>query len=104
MRQSTRAEIVKKYRQFSCPNMAAKSIASELDMSPNRVKAIVKAYMDEKSRKLVTYRIMKRKRQGLRLVRIKAGKASMDWYTDRDDRGIKEYVDGIASRLTGETL
>ena len=104
MKQKTRAEIVKKYQQFSCRHMAAKSIADELDISPNRVKAIVKAHMDEKNRQLVTYRIMKRRRHGLRLVRIKAGKSSMDWYTDRDDQGIKEYVDGIASRLTGETL
>ena len=46
---------------------------------------------------------MKRKRQGLRLVRMRIGGDKMDWYTDKDDAGIEAYANQIRRRLIGET-
>jgi len=104
MKQETREEIVQRYQQSSCRHSAARQIAKELNMAPHRVKAIVQAHFAESSRRRVGYKIMKKRKHGLRLVRITAGHTTMDWYTDRDEQGIQRYVDAIASRLAGETM
>lgn len=102
MKQDTKKQIIDRWRESSYRQGAPSMIAKELDMSRDRVKRVIDAHRNEKTAQVVSYRVMKRTRQGLRLVRVKCGKSSMDWYTDRDDKGIQAFVEGIRERMAGE--
>jgi hypothetical protein len=82
---------------------AKEQIAKRTKIGINRVKAVIGQHENHSVKNLVTYRIMKKKRKGLRLVRITAGKNVMDWYTDKDEKAIQWQCDLIRRRMTGET-
>jgi NCAIR mutase (PurE)-related protein len=95
----TPREIFKQYQQYDNKNNAAYCAALKFGISPKEVKEAVKQHRKDKEEKLVTYKIMKKKRQGLRLVRVTANGQTMDWYTDRDEKGIKEFVESLRHRM-----
>ena len=96
-------QIITLWKQLHKEPDATQQIANRTKIGLSRVKAIIGQHENKSAQNLVKYRIMKKKRQGLRLVRITAGKNVMDWYTDKDEKGIQWQCDLIRRRMTGET-
>ena len=102
MTQMTNQEIFKEYQKYANQNNAEMCASRKLGIPQKQIKQAVKQYKKEKADNLVTYRIMKKKRQGLRLVRVVANGQSMDWYTDRDEKGIQEFVKTLRDRMIND--
>ena len=96
-------QIITLWKQLHKEPDAKEQIAKRTKIGLSRVKAIIGQYEKEAARSLVNYKIMKKKRQGMRLVRITAGNNVMDWYTDKDEKAIQWHCDLIRRRMTGET-
>lgn len=96
-------QIITLWKQLRKEPDAKEQIAKRTKIGLSRVKAIIGQHENKNARSLVKYKIMKKKRQGLRLVRITAGNNVMDWYTDKDEKAIEWQCDLIRRRMTGET-
>ena len=103
MKQEQKAEIIQLWKEHGESYTAPDAISYKTGIGRGRIKAIIDAHKRGRIEELVTYRIMKRKRQGLRLVRMRIGGDTMDWYTDKDEDGIEAYANQLRRRLIGET-
>jgi len=96
-------DILKMLKEHGDSMTAPAAISYRTGIGKNRVRAVIDAHRKAQTQGLVSYRIMKKKRQGLRLVRMKMGNDTMDWYTDKDEAGIEAYADQLRRRMIGET-
>ena len=91
--------VIQAYRDFSAHSRCWDRMKRRTGVSVDEAKSIVNEYLASKGEKPVTYQVMRRKKHGLRLVRVHVGADKMDWYTDRDDDGIEEYVETLRKRI-----
>ena len=94
--------VIQAYRESSAHSRPWDVIRRRTGVKVDEARSIVQEYLASKGEKPVTYQVMKKQKQGLRLVRVHVGAEKMDWYTDRDDEGIKEYVDALQKRMREE--
>lgn len=98
--ESFKQKVWARYQSYAQPARCLKILAHAMGISHAETKRIVSEMRQRKAleREQFDYRIMRRKRQGLRLVRVKTPAGPMDWYTDKSEAEIKREIEAMRER------
>jgi len=89
-----------RYMRYADPSRSIGVLADAMGITHGKAKSIIAEMRQRKSleREQFDYRIMRRQRQGLRLVRVTTPAGPMDWYTDKTEAEIAREIEAMRER------